>query len=58
MRVQGWDLLLRAYLTAFTAEDAVLLVMLTKPFHGASDFDAQMRVRRGGGRAAGWRSRD
>jgi hypothetical protein len=42
--LQGWDVLLRAYLTAFTAEDNVLLMLSTKPFHSESNFVQQMEA--------------
>ena len=42
--MQGWDLLLRAFLSAFTAEDNVLLLLSTKPYHGKADFDRQMQA--------------
>ncbi|KAI3437848.1 hypothetical protein D9Q98_000294 [Chlorella vulgaris] len=41
---KGWDVLLRAYLTAFTAEDNVLLMLSTKPFHSESNFVQQMEA--------------
>ena len=47
---QGWDVLLRAFLSAFTAADNVLLLLHTKPFHSQPDFPQQMQV--GLGRAA------
>ena len=42
---QGWDVLLRAFLTAFTAQDNVLLLLHTKPFHSEPNFPEQMQVR-------------
>lgn len=44
--LQGWDVLLRAFLTAFTAADRVLLLLHTKPFHSDADFPRQMEVGR------------
>ena len=41
---QGWDVLLRAFLSAFTAADNVLLLLHTKPFHSEPDFPQQMQV--------------
>jgi hypothetical protein len=56
--LQGWDVLLRAFLTTFTARDNVLLLMMTKPFHSSDDFAGQMEASgaRGvlAGRLAGW----
>lgn len=43
-RVQGWDVLLRAHLRAFTAADNVQLLLLTQPFHSGSGFGGQMRA--------------
>ena len=40
--MQGWDVLLRAFLTTFTARDNVLLLLATKPFHSSDDFVEQM----------------
>lgn len=37
-------MLLRAFLTAFTAADNVLLLLHTKPFHSEADFPRQMEV--------------
>lgn len=42
--LQGWDVLLRAFLTAFTADDPVLLLLHTKPFHSEANFPQQMEV--------------
>ncbi|KAL4419515.1 hypothetical protein ABPG77_002301 [Micractinium sp. CCAP 211/92] len=39
---KGWDVLLRAFLTAFTAADNMLLLLHTKPFHSEADFPRQM----------------
>ncbi|KAK9828488.1 hypothetical protein WJX72_000263 [[Myrmecia] bisecta] len=41
-RRKGWDVLLQAYLQAFTASDNVELLLLTKPFHGKRNFAQQM----------------
>lgn len=43
--MQGWDILLRAFLTAFTADDNVLLLLHTQPFHSDANFAAQMQAR-------------
>lgn len=55
-QTQGWDVLLHAYLRAFTAADNVQLLLLTQPFHSESDFGEQMRAwaarELGGGAAA------
>ncbi|KAL4451794.1 hypothetical protein ABPG75_007456 [Micractinium tetrahymenae] len=40
---KGWDVLLRAFLTEFTAADNVLLLLHTKPFHSEPDFPQQMQ---------------
>ena len=37
-------MLLRAFLSAFTAADNVLLLLHTKPFHSEPDFPQQMQV--------------
>lgn len=37
-------MLLRAFLSAFTADDNVLLLLATKPFHSDSNFDEHMQV--------------
>jgi hypothetical protein len=42
--LQGWDLLLRAFLLAFTTADNVVLLLSTKPFHSDDNFTAQMQV--------------
>ncbi|PNH03657.1 hypothetical protein TSOC_010261 [Tetrabaena socialis] len=39
---KGWDVLLEAYLTEFTAEDDVELFIITKPFVGGGDFRTHM----------------
>ena len=41
-RRKGWDVLLEAYLRAFGSGDGVALILLTKPYHGSSDYRAQM----------------
>ncbi|EFN55801.1 hypothetical protein CHLNCDRAFT_22681 [Chlorella variabilis] len=46
---KGWDVLLRAFLSAFTADDNVLLLLSTKPFHSDSNFADRM---------AGWARRE
>ncbi len=37
-------MLLRAFLSAFTAADNVMLLLHTKPFHSEPDFPQQMQV--------------
>ncbi|KXZ50642.1 hypothetical protein GPECTOR_15g326 [Gonium pectorale] len=39
---KGWDVLLEAYLTEFTADDAIELYIITKPFVGGGDFKLHM----------------
>lgn len=41
---QGWDVLLRAFLSAFSAQDNVLLLLHTQPFHSSSNFAEQMQA--------------
>lgn len=42
--LQGWDILLQAYLSEFTVEDDVELYILTKPYEGSgSGFKEKMR---------------
>ncbi|KAI7837514.1 hypothetical protein COHA_008650 [Chlorella ohadii] len=42
--IVGWDVLLRAFLSAFTAADNVMLLLHTKPFHSEPDFPQQMQA--------------
>ncbi|KAG2452970.1 hypothetical protein HYH02_002307 [Chlamydomonas schloesseri] len=39
---KGWDVLLEAYLTEFTAQDNIELYIITKPFVGNGDFKQHM----------------
>ena len=39
---KGWDVLLEAWWREFTADDDVLLVLLTSEYHSTADFEAQV----------------
>eukprot|EP00232_Nephroselmis_pyriformis_P011183 CAMPEP_0182875768 /NCGR_PEP_ID=MMETSP0034_2-20130328/13741_1 /TAXON_ID=156128 /ORGANISM="Nephroselmis pyriformis, Strain CCMP717" /LENGTH=292 /DNA_ID=CAMNT_0025008523 /DNA_START=148 /DNA_END=1023 /DNA_ORIENTATION=- len=41
---KGWDFLLKAFLSEFSGDDDVALVMLTNPYHGTSNFVEQMKT--------------
>ena len=40
---KGWDALLKAYLTEFTHDEPVELLLKTRPFHSSSDFEGLIR---------------
>ena len=40
---KGWDVLLAAFLSQFTAEDKVALYMKTSPYHSDSNFGDHMK---------------
>lgn len=42
---KGWDLLLAAYIQQFSAADNTALVLLTNPFHTASDVSLRQSVK-------------
>ncbi len=41
--MQGFDVLIRAFLTEFVREDNVELYILTSAYHSTSDFDSAVR---------------
>ena len=41
---KGWDVLLEAFLSEFTAGDSVELYMLTAPYHSTADFKDRMQL--------------
>jgi len=41
-RRKGWDVLLRAFFSEFSAEDAVMLIIKTQAFHSDADFESQV----------------
>lgn len=41
---KGWDVLLAAFLSQFTAADNVALYMKTSPYHSDSNFGSHMRT--------------
>ena len=43
---KGWDALLKAYLTEFTHDEPVELLLKTRPFHSSSDFEGLIRSSR------------